>query len=104
MGMSHMPSEAMAHDVVVFAFSEGTSTTAVMVRSVTTISSVEGNTRLTFTSATQASFFRFSLMAPVSTRSKVVPESTPASSCMSEAVRCSTPFTDTLSMVKAEEL
>ena len=46
--MSHMPSEAMAHCVEDCAFSDGTSTTAVMVRSVTSISNVLGNTRRHF--------------------------------------------------------
>ena len=85
--MSHMPSDAMAHCVEFCAFSLGTSTTAVMVRSVISICRVFGNTRLIFASATHASFFRFSLMPAASTRRSVVPAGTPASCCMSEAVR-----------------
>ena len=103
MGMSHMPSEAMAHGCTDSAFSVGTSTTAVMVRSVTASSRVFGNTRFTDTSSTHASLSRRSRMPAASTRRSVVPAGTLASSDMSVAVRCSTPVTETFSMVNRLE-
>ena len=96
-----MPSEAMAQGWMVAASSAATSTTAAISRSVTMIWSVEGNTRLTVTSFTQASRSMDRSMAPGSTVSRVVPCGMEARAAMSWLVRCSAPMTSTFSMVKA---